>query len=446
MRPRAAQRPLLRRLGAAWPHVPLLAACALLLVHPHPPALDWPQHQAVGAILAALWRGDPCVAEHYTFVLQPTPYHLLYVVLAPAVALLGTRWGSACTLVAMAWATHWALIAWAQKMGRDTRVCLLSPLLFFSASFAWGFGPTMMGLGPCMMALAALVPVYQGRGRPCAQAARAGGWGALAVASHGIFLLALGVAALPLWRRSPQRAWRSAAVFGLVCALPAVPLLIAKVVGPGASPGHGLPELTFESAATGWNHLRLHFAAFDRGLCRNARQLFMVASLVTVLLKWRSLEKWERAVGWVACVYLAMVWLVPLNVALQPAPAWLLNVRFLPLAEGALWLLALPNRPRASSLHLVGMALCALIFMVGMGRVFTRMADAAAYIDVLQTVLPDGTVLPAGGAPQQFAQAWPPMDRHLTSCLVPHPVCVSYNLFVGGHFPIAYIVHETQEP
>lgn len=446
--PKLSQTLRVARWRAVGPHLPLVVSCALLLGYAHPPALDWPQHQAVGGVLAALWRGDPCVTEHYTFVMQPVPYHLLYVLLAPATWALGHRWGGACTLALLCVLTHLAFKSWARALRRDERACALSPLLFFSACFAWGFGPTFAGLPPALMALAGLSRAYHALTDPPARldasrpVATAGLWAALAVAAHGVYLPALALAGLPLVTLSGcrVRGLRLLALYVALCALPAVPLAFTGLnawIHAATRSSSAVPELTFETLSSGWDHLRLTFAAFDRGFCRNAHQLLTCVSLVAVAWRARNLSRPARAVAWVAAAHLAMVWLVPLNIGATP-PAWLLNVRFVPLFEGAVWLLALPEGRRAHSGWCAGHYACAAVFLIGLNLVFSHFNRAATYIDGLQRALPVGTVLPAGGTPQKFAQAWPPLMRHLSSALVPHPVCVSYNLFVGGHFPIAY--------
>jgi hypothetical protein len=76
------------------------------------------------------------------------------------------------------------------------------------------------------------------------------------------------------------------------------------------------------------------------------------------------------------------------------------------------------------------------LFLGGMARIFGQFHQAALYVDVLAETVPPNTCLPPVGAPLKFADAWPPLGRHLTSALVPHPVCAHGNVFVGGHFPL----------
>lgn len=413
-------------------HLPLWATTLLLVRYPHPPALDWPQHTAVAGILVALWREEPCVTAHYAFNLSPTPYHLLYAVLAPAIAVLGSRWGSVFTLILMAAWTHLGLQAWAKALGRPPWLCLFSPLMFFSASFAWGFGPTMMGLGPALFALAGYARLYH---RPTGRGALvAGGWGALAVAAHGVFLPAMGLAAVPLLLRRNRSAIGAAAVGLAVLLVPALPLFAHLMLGHSGP--HTTPELTFETPFTGWNHLRMYFAAFDRGLSRNVHQTLLVVAAIAAARRRRSWTRPEVEVLGVAMGHLLLLWLVPLNIALSPAPAWLLNARFLPLFVAAVLLIAIPVASTRTTIWQPIAAASMLAYLIGIAHVFARFDAASMTTAAWAAGLPDNTVLEASGAPQKFDQAWPPLARHLSCAWVPHPVCAHGNLFAGGHLPI----------
>jgi hypothetical protein len=331
----------------------------------------------------------------------------------------------------MALWTHAGVAAWARALGRSHWAPVVGPLFFFSASFAWGFGPTMMGLGPALLALAGCTRLYARPNGPVACTTAL--WACLAVAAHGVYLPSMLLGALPLALMGGRSAWLCAALTVLGASVPVWPMVWAA--SPSGAP-LALPEVTFETLSTGWNHLRLYFAAFDRGLCRAAHQLLTLGCAVVVVGRCRRFTAPERWVLLLALAHLSLLWLVPLNIALTPTPAWLLNVRFVTLFDVALCLLALPRHKTAAPMTLGAVSLCVALFLGGMARIFSQFHQAALYVDVLAETVPPNTCLPPVGAPLKFADAWPPLGRHLTSALVPHPVCAHGNVFVGGHFPL----------
>ena len=433
----------------SWRYLPLALSIALVLGYPRPPATDWPQHTAAAGLLVALVQHDPCVTAHYRFnLLQPVPYHLAYVALVPAVGAFGVRWGGAWVLAALAALTSHAMGALARAAGRRRAdVVIAAPLVFFSGNFAWGFAPTMVGLPFALYALARLLRGLEATSQDERKrhAIWAGTFGALATSAHVVYAPCLPLAAGAAWwlRREGQNTKRSRVGGDLgwllaSSALATAPAgaLIGQAVAAAFDAASGV-EVRFESLHSGGNHLRLMLAPFDRSFAR-AGHYSAVATALGAAMWWTRRQAPHAKLLW-ACTltYLALVWGVPVEMALRPTPAWLLNVRYVPLAEACLFVAASPPRHSVGRVAPWGKLAASLLFVFGVARLFHAFNADTACVESLARDLPPGATSPAPPGVRRYRDAWPPLERHVLSGLVPWPVCRSEDLFVGGQLPIA---------
>ena len=214
-----------KRWRAVLAVVALVAAAPLLVVR-YLPFTDLPEHVAAIATMSRLLPGGGGSPD-YELALGQSQY-LLYDV---AGALLARVVGDAnlanrLLLSAIAFASPWAAWSLLRALGRDERVALLAPIIFWSRALMIGFLPFVASIPLAVYTLAVLVRQIE------APARRRGAWLSFLalvlfythVSSFVVFAFAGG--AMTLVRVLPRRDLARA----LACGLPMIPALVAAFV------------------------------------------------------------------------------------------------------------------------------------------------------------------------------------------------------------------------
>ena len=205
----------------------LKAAVALAIALPflawkYMPCTDLVGHVAIGATLWQLVTGQG--AGYYALNLQPIPYWLVYVLIAPLGTLLGPIWGAKAVALVLTLGTAYGGFRVLDSVKAAPWSYLGVVFLAFHLTFFWGFVSTLMGLPFVLLGLAHLLENLEAR--QARHTAAAAAFGALAILSHVILIVPWAVFLACYLVASRGKQWKDALVAGVGMAIPALPALL----------------------------------------------------------------------------------------------------------------------------------------------------------------------------------------------------------------------------
>ncbi len=397
------------------------------------PGTDLPSHLAIANILAKLVTGDPLAAQYYAINIQPFPCYLVYVVLSPLVALCGPFIAAklfcsgvaAATVVASdrlfrALAAPW----WAGSAG----VFLAYGMIFF-----WGFLPTLVGVPVFLFGLAQLVAVARGDKQSAAPGALLG---LLLMLTHIALAIPWACALVAMLMTGERRVLRASLVVGATSLLPAVPMLVTRML---AQPAAYAFSVQYEDLATFGRQLVAQFGVFDRGLGLASHVAFVVGAALFALLQTR-----RGAVGapvlrmMTAFAVLSILAYVATPMAMEAGGdfIWAFNVRLFFVAEVGVLALCTVDRDRAPRRRDLVQPLLICAHVVAMLTFFARYDREVRTAEPVLAAIPEGARLAVASRDGRFGEAWPPQLLHIHGYYLAARAGYDGAVFSGQHIPI----------
>ena len=393
------------------------------------PATDLPQHLAISSVLWRWLHADVAVQAHYGLSAAVRPYHLMYVLLAPAVGWWGPFVGARLVMGLLAGGLVLAVMAVFRRLRIPAVWLLYVNFIFYGPLFYWGFIATLVGLLPLVWAVWALVS-YETQPAPWRMIV-AGGCGLLAVAAHIIYLWPVGVwAAVAGWRARDGRTAASWSLLGGACA--AAGIFIKLQAGDdGCSPWEIWPS----HIDLQWSYLLGFLGPFDHSLGRFSH---VAGLLLMALVAWRSGDKlhpWRCRLWLTGGAMICTFVLCPRGILHGIDQAFLLAFRFLCFSE----LLALFASPSLGqpvfSRRCVAATLCIIVLIFSGSQLYFWHQFNEAAKPVLAALADPGQ---RAGAQQaaRFGKAWPPVLQHLGMYVLANGGTCHQEVFTGRHLPI----------
>ncbi|HSI06029.1 MAG TPA: hypothetical protein VLC93_16200, partial [Myxococcota bacterium] len=223
------------------------------------PGTDLPSHLAIANILAKLVMGDPIATQYYAVNIQPFPYYLVYVVLAPLVALCGPFIAAKlfCSFVAVA--TVLAADRLFRVLAAPWWAGAAAVFLTYGMIFFWGFLPTLVGVPVYLFGLAELVALARGQKRSAIAAA---GAGLLLMLTHIALAIPWACALVSMWMTRDRRVVRASLMVGAASVVPLLPILVTRLIARHET--HPF-SVQYEDLSIFWRHVVAQFGVFDRG-------------------------------------------------------------------------------------------------------------------------------------------------------------------------------------
>jgi hypothetical protein len=397
------------------------------------PGTDLPSHLAIANIVAKLVSGDPVITQFYAINLQPFPYYLVYVVLAPLVAWCGPLLAAKLFCSAIAMATALACHRLFRLLAAPWWSALAAVFLTYGMIFFWGFLPTLVGVPVYIAGLAELVALARGERRSPLTATLAG---LVLMVTHIALAVPWGCALVAMWTTRDRRIVRASLTIGAASFLPLLPMLLTRLLTAHVSYAF---NAQYEAPAIFARHVMAQFGVFDRGLGLATHLLFLGGAAVLALLHRRSgaiATPVVRMIGAFAALAVAAYAATPMAMELGGDAIWAFNVRLFFVAELAVlaWLTVdRDSEPRAIQLTQPLLAGAHLAAMIGFFAAFDAQVRAA---EPVLAAIPEGTRLAVASKDGRFGEAWPPQLLHIHGYYLATRGGYDGAVFAGKHIPI----------
>ncbi len=224
----------------------LRAATAILFVvwssplwlFTYPPAVDLPNHMAITDVLARLLTDDPDVASYYALNLQPTPYHLYYLLAVPLTLAVGAVASTKLVLTGAVLSFFAGVHLSCRALRKPWPVVALASLWLYNVTFFYGFVTSFLGISLLVFGIGVWASHL---------AAPRKQWLVVATIT-GLLVCSSNVCLVPAWgcvlaaviATDPRRQWKAVAIVGAISAMPVVPWLLfgggQSSTGPGIGP------------------------------------------------------------------------------------------------------------------------------------------------------------------------------------------------------------------
>ncbi len=397
------------------------------------PGTDLPSHLAIANILAKLVAGDPVTAQFYAINVQPFPYYLVYVVLAPLVAVCGPLVAAKlfCTTVAIATvlsANRLFRVLSAPWWAGTVAVFLTYGMIFF-----WGFLPTLVGVPVYLFGLGELVALARGEKR---SVIAAGAAGLLLMLTHIALIIPWACALVSMWMTRDRRIVRDSVLIGAVSLLPLLPIVLTRIVAPHED--HAF-SVQYEGLSIFWRHVVAQFGVFDRGVGLASHVAFLGgAALLAVMHERRGavaepVMRMMRAFALLAVLAYAAT---PMAMEAGGDFIWAFNVRLFFVAEvGVVALLTIDRggQPRWRELTQPLLVGGYVVAMLGFFADYDREVRRA---EPVLAAIPDGARLAVASRDGRFGEAWPPQLLHIHGYYLATRAGYDGAVFSGKHIPI----------
>lgn len=396
------------------------------------PGTDLPSHLAIANILAKLVAGDAVAGSFYAINVQPVPYYLVYLALAPLVTFLGALLAAKvfCSVVVLA--TVLASGRLFRLLDAPWWASSVSVFLAYGMIFFWGFVPTFVGVPVYVFGVSELVRLTRSRGDVSVIAACCAGI-ALMV-THVALAVPWACALLATWASARRRVVVKSFVIGAVSLLPLAPFVVMRLLQRGQP-----VALQYEDAAMVWKHVGQQLGVFDRGYGMLTHIGFIAVVAVLALTRRRAGlvdAGTARVLGAFAVLSATAYLATPMAMDAGGDFIWAFNVRLFFAAELALvaWLVADRTGPVRIGDVLPPLAvaghLCALtVFFAELDAVVRKAEPVLAAI-------PEGKTLAVASKDGSLGDAWPPQLLHVHGYYLAHHVGYDGAVFNGKHIPI----------
>lgn len=410
----------------------MVAAVAPLWTVEYLPGTDLPSHLAIANILAKLVAGDAVASSFYAINIQPVPYYLVYLLLAPLVTFFGALLAAKLFCSAVVLATVAATGRLFRLLEAPWWAVSLSVFLAYGMIFFWGFVPTFVGVPVYVYGVSELTRLVKARGEASVIAACVSGI-ALMV-THIALAVPWACALVACWASLQRRVVVKSVVIGAVSLLPLAPFLVMRLFHRGQP-----VALQYEDAAIVWKHVGQQLGVFDRGYGLFTHIAFVALVAVFSLMRRRS-GLVDAAMARVLAMFavLSAVAYVATPMAMDAGGdfIWAFNTRLFFAAE--LGLVAYLVFDRTGPLQVIDVLppvavaghLAALTVFFGELDATVRLAERVL------AAIPEGKTLAVASKDGSFAEAWPPQLLHVHGYYLASRVGYDGAVFNGKHIPI----------